>query len=366
MIYHISHQRLCFDEVWCKREKYLIRQSFTPWTCKILIYVDQHCFRHLHKCPHQHHHNLNDVHPCFPRHHDDDCQDGHGHDEDDHLISPPLPGESLVVHRIPICPNEYRLPVPKGSWPENLKIFSWPWRNFSCSMDSNMDSKPFFAPFGNGENSYLISQSRLQPSGQKNSIWWTADDGTKLSKKFSPLVFRKGLTVWAEVAVEHISWVVPTRPITSAYAECVLDGLLGVSLSRSYQAVKLSFYPEKSSQVFANIRKSAAFDRVFPRPQCILGPSYSRMDSIVAPYEWENLCFCFRKILHGCLYFKDWKNKNLSFYINIKDNNQNILHVCLTFKDWKDKHRLGNLSWFSPKWIITVDHHHLRWRGGGG
>ena len=102
-------------------------------------------------------------------------------------------------------------------------------------------------------------------------------------------------------------------PVTSA--ECVLDGLLGVSLSRSYQAVKLSFYPEKSSQVFANIRKSAAFDRVFPRSQCILGPSYSRMDSIVAPYEGENLCFCSRKVLHGCLYFKDWKNKNLSFYI---------------------------------------------------
>ena len=130
-------------KVWCKREKYLIRQSFTPWTCKILIYVDQHCFRHLHKCPHQHHHNLNDVHPCFPRHHDDDCQDGHGHDEDDHLISPPLPGESLVVQRIPIRPNEYWLPVPKCSWPENLKIFLWPWSNFSCSMDSNMDSKPY-------------------------------------------------------------------------------------------------------------------------------------------------------------------------------------------------------------------------------
>ena len=141
------------------------------------------------------------------------------------------------------------------------------------------------------------------------STWWN-----RALKKVSPLVFRKGLTVWAEVAVEHISWVVPTRPITSAYAECVLDGLLGVSLSRSYQAVKLSFYPEKSSQVFANIRKSAAFDRVFPRPQCISG-SYSSMDSIVVPYEGEQLCFCSRKILHAWLHFKDWKNKNL-FFLN--------------------------------------------------
>ena len=171
---------------------------------------------HLHHHDHPYLHNLHHHHHHHPHH---------------HLITTTLPGESLVIGGILVGPNEYRFPLPQGPWPENYyEVFRFAHFSLSnCDNSHSIVMDDDWWPIAIDQHQLRFCTFQRQWRFQSHLL---IPPPSILSKKYishgdyfdqcmspftifskyfhqAPLILRQCLAMWAEVAMEHSSCLVP-------------------------------------------------------------------------------------------------------------------------------------------------------------